>query len=80
MQVRKQGTPMDLWLSQDLATQLVRERIADAAAQLRAAELTRDARAAARSASASDTLRRRLAHTLRGFALRLDPTLAPIGR
>jgi len=66
------------WLSQDFATQLIHERFAEAAAQVRADELARQARAA-RSARAPDGLRRRLAHTLRSFALRLDPTLAPIG-
>jgi hypothetical protein len=44
---------MDSWLSQDLATQLVRERIAETAAQLRADAVVRQAHAAVREGRAA---------------------------
>jgi hypothetical protein len=84
MQVRKEVSPMDSWLSQDLATQLIHERFADAAAELRADELARLARQARASRQASGAtsaeLGQHLSRALRGFAIRLVSFLAPIGR
>jgi hypothetical protein len=72
---------MDSWLSQDLAAELVRERVAEAAAAQRAAELVRRARVPTRrprleAGAPTNGVRQLLAGALRGLAVRLDPGLA----
>jgi len=74
---------MDSWLSQDLATELIRERIAETTAQLRTDELVRQARPATGQPHAANPdparatgVRRALANALRGFAVRLDSSQA----
>jgi hypothetical protein len=72
---------MDSWLSQDLAAELVRERVAEAAAAQRTAELVRRARVPTsrprvEASAPTNGVRHLLAGALRGLAVRLDPALA----
>ncbi|MBV9602645.1 MAG: hypothetical protein JOZ87_38115 [Chloroflexi bacterium] len=72
------------WLSHDLASEMIRERRAEAAAQLQADELAHEARAAAATArqraARPHGLRYHVATAVRRFAVRLDPALASNGR